>query len=144
MSTDIPTTKDAYSVWTGVSIRYSDQDPMQHVNNVAVTAYLESGRANLIRQLIGTHGQPESGMVLAGLTVDYLHEITYPGTVEVGGRLARVGRRSFSTQYAVFQQDRCCVVSQSTNVFFDTARRCSMDPPSAVLEKLQAALNGDS
>lgn len=141
MPTSIPTSRDDFDIWTSVSIRYSDQDPMQHVNNVALTAYLESGRANLINELIGTHGRPESGMVLAGLTVDYLHEITYPGTVEVGGRLAGVGNRSFTTQYAVFQRERCCVISQSTNVFFDTVNRCSMEPPELVRQKLLAALS---
>ncbi len=88
--------KSDYSIWTPVTIRYSDQDPMRHVNNVAVVAYLESGRTGLLREMLGPERLRGNNMVLANVNVDYLHEITFPGTVDVGAKLVRVGGKSQS------------------------------------------------
>ncbi|MBW8636112.1 acyl-CoA thioesterase [Hoeflea sp. WL0058] len=137
MPTDktIPRERGAYSFLTPVTLRYSDQDPNQHINNVAITAYLESGRVGFMHNLFGDR-LPDSRMVLANMTVDYLQEILYPDTVEVGGRLAAVGGRSITCQYAIFQGDKCCVVSQSTNVFFNPETRRSMEPPDDIRQHL--------
>ena len=117
-----------YSIWTPVSIRYSDQDPNRHVNNVAITAFLESGRTGMLREIFPMGALPVGSMVLASLTVDYLKEILFPGTVDVGARLASVGQRSFKGHFAIFQNDVCCVTSSSVNVFFDSATRTSASP----------------
>ena len=142
MPTDktIPRSRDSYSIWTPVSIRFSDQDPLAHVNNVAITAFLESGRVGFFNQVLDNPQILARGLVLAKLTVDYLKEITYPGSVEVGGRLAFIGERSVSTHYAIFQNGRCCVVSESVNVFFDPATRRSTQPPAEVRTALDRLL----
>lgn len=125
----IPRSREGYSIWTPVNIRYSDQDPMGHVNNVAITAFLESGRSGLLQAIFANRELPPRGMVLAHLGIDYLHEIKFPGTVDVGARLARVGEKSLTGHFAVFRDDVCCVVSESTNVFFDPETRKSAPPP---------------
>ncbi|MCY6381621.1 acyl-CoA thioesterase [Hoeflea prorocentri] len=139
MPTDktIPRSRNSYSIWTPVSIRFSDQDPLAHVNNVAITAFLESGRVGFFNQVLDSPEILARGLVLARLTVDYLNEITYPGTVEVGGRLSSIGERSVITHYAAFHGDTCCVVSESVNVFFDPETRRSTIPP----EEVRAALD---
>ena len=134
----IPRDRASYDHFTTVSIRYSDQDPMEHVNNVATTAYLESGRFGFFKHLFQDTPLPLKGIVLASLTVDYLQEITFPGSVEVGGLLAAVGNRSMTTHYGIFQGDTCCVVSQSINVFFDPATRRSTNPDPGVRAALEA------
>ena len=145
MTTDksIPRDRAAYDFWTRVTLRYSDQDPMQHINNVAITAFLESGRAGLIGKIIGIPEKSGFAMVLARLTVDYLQEITFPQAVDVGGRLARAGGRSLTSQYAIFQGERCCVVSESVNVFFDTQTRRSAEPPEHIADRISAHLSGN-
>lgn len=132
MTSVISRRRSDYQNWTEVSTRYSDQDPMQHVNNVAITAFLESGRVGLFQRLFSETPLPPQCIVLAGLSIDYLHEITFPDPVEVGGRLAAIGDRSITTHYAIFQRDICCVVSQSVNVFFDPETRRSAEPPPEV------------
>lgn len=142
MPTDktIPRSRDSYSIWTPVSIRFSDQDPLAHVNNVAITAFLESGRVGFFNQVLDCPQMLARGLVLAKLTVDYLAEITYPGDVEVGARLASLGERSVATHYAIFQDERCCVVSESVNVFFDPATRRSTRPPAQIRTALDRQL----
>lgn len=120
-----------------MTLRYSDQDPMGHVNNVAITALLESGRMGFLWHLFRDAPLPTRGMVLARLSVDYLNEILLPEPVEVGGRLARIGGRSITTQYAVFQGTTCCVVSESVNVFFDPETRKSAEPQGEIAVLLE-------
>ena len=134
-----------YPIWTQVSTRYSDQDPMGHVNNVAITAFLESGRVALYTQFFADTPLPPQCLVLARLSIDYLHEITFPGAVDVGGRLEAVGDKSITTRYAIFQSDTCCVIGQSVNVFFDPETRQSAEPPASVrptVECLRAVIAG--
>lgn len=133
--------KAEYSIWTPVTIRYSDQDPMRHVNNVAVVAYLESGRTGLLREMLGPERLRGNNMVLANVNVDYLHEITFPGTVDVGAKLVRVGGKSLTAHFAIFQDETCCVVSESTNVFFDPKTRKSAAPPVETRERMLAFLD---
>jgi len=130
--TDIPRTRDAYHYWAPVTLRFSDQDPMGHVNNVAVSALLEAGRVVLLNDVFEGSDRSKFSIVLANLYVDFLHEMLYPDTVNVGGRLVSTGNRSMTSQFAIFQGERCCVVSQSINVFFDTATRKSAPPPDDV------------
>lgn len=138
MATDktLPRTRDGYEHWTPVTLRYSDQDPMQHINNVAITAMLESGRMNLLRQTLGEALRLQ-GMVLARLSIDYLHEIRFPDAVEVGGSISRVGGRSIASRLAIFQGETCCVVSESVNVFFDMKTRRSTEPNEDVARLLE-------
>ncbi len=133
--------KADYQVWTPVTIRYSDQDPMQHVNNVAAVAYLESGRSGLLREILGAEILRDRGMVLANVTVDFLHEMKFPGTVDVGARLVRVGKKSLTAEFAIFQGETCCVTSGSTNVFFDPITRRSTNPSDEVRARLEAWLS---
>ncbi len=145
MTNMISRNRSDYLNWTSVSTRYSDQDPMRHINNVAITAFLESGRVGLFQRLFSDTPLPPHCIVLASLSVDYLHEITFPDPVEVGGRLAAIGDRSITTHYTIFQRDICCVVSQSVNVFFDPDTRCSAGPPPqvrATIERLRAEIAG--
>ncbi|MEM6461440.1 MAG: thioesterase family protein [Pseudomonadota bacterium] len=135
---NIPRDRAAYDFFTPVTIRYSDQDPMQHVNNVAVAAYLEAGRLGFVEHMFAGKDTPANRMVLANLTIDYLREITFPGTVEVGGKMAALGERSLTTHYGIFQGEACMVVCRAVNVFFDPQTRRSAAPSPddrAVLER---------
>lgn len=121
-----------YEVWATLVPRYCDQDPMQHINNVAIGAYLEQGRLALVAPILERLEGSGVAMVLGRMTVDYLGELTYPAPVEIGGRLIRLGGRSLVSHYAGFQNGHCCVVSEAVNVFFDIAARKSASPPEAV------------
>lgn len=137
---DIPRNMADYPVQELVTLRYSDQDPMQHINNVAITALLESGRTALLREIFRQGAIRSGGMVLANLSIDFLQEISYPGSVTVCGRLCAVGSRSMRSQISIFQGDTCCVVSEGVNVFFDRSTRKSREPSDEVRRALEAYL----
>jgi len=134
------TSRESFSHWTPVTIRFSDQDPLGHVNNVAVAAYVESGRTMLIQQYLDPERYPHINFALVRLEIDYLSEFRYPGTVEVGGRILRLGTKSFTSGYGLFVGETCVATARSVNVFFDTERRQGIEPPGDIRARFEAAL----
>jgi acyl-CoA thioester hydrolase len=134
------TDRAGFSHWTPVTIRFSDQDPLGHVNNVATAAYVEAGRTMLIHRFMNREKYPDLNFALVRLEMDYLAEFAYPGTVDVGSRLLRIGTKSFSSGFGLFVGERCVATSVSVNVFFDTAKRQGVEPPQAIRDAMVEAI----
>lgn len=132
--------RDDYESFAKVLPRFSDQDTMQHINNVAIAAYLEAGRVGLLMPVLEACDGTGIAMVLGRVTIDFLGELHFPDEVEVAGRFVAMGNRSLTSHYAVFQNGACCVVSQAVNVFFDKAQRQSAPPPDPVAAMIRAQL----
>ena len=128
-----------FTHWTVVPIRFSDQDSLGHVNNVAIAAYVEAGRTALIHEFLLREKYPDLDYSLAHVEIDYLAEFHFPGTIDVGGRVERVGGKSFTTGYGLFSGETCVATSRSVNVFFDMAKRQSVTPPDDVRALLEKA-----
>lgn len=133
-----PRTRVLYHHWTTVSIRYCDQDPVGHINNAAMAAFLEQARVNLVYPLLKRFGGPRFELVIARLVIDYLNELHFPGNVEVGTRIARLGSKSFMLHHAVFMagEEVSAAAAECVMVFFDVVKRESTLPP----PELRAAL----
>ena len=136
------TRRESFRHWTPVTIRFSDQDSLGHVNNVAIAAYVEAARTDLIYDLIRRGGHEGLEFILARVCIDYLRELHYPGTVEVGARVLRLGNKSITTGYGVFLGETCVATSECVNVFFDLATRRSTPPPPELRAVIEAELAG--
>jgi len=136
------TRRETYSHWTPVTIRYSDQDAMAHVNNTALATYIEAARTAFIYDLIGKGGMQGLEFILARLLIDYHRELHYPGTVEVGARLIRVGNKSLTTGYGVFKDADCVATSECVNVFYDMGLRKTVVPSASIRAALVAEMEG--
>ncbi len=128
--------KDNFRFWTDVTIRFSDQDPLGHINNVAYAAYIEAGRTMFLGGLITGEQHASVDFILANVNIDYVKEAYYPGIINVGTRVIRLGTKSITTGYGLFLKDTCLATSQSTNVFFDTVKRCTVEIPNDVRKAL--------
>ena len=133
------TRRESYRHWSPVTIRFSDQDSLGHINNVALAQYFEVGRTAYVYDIIraaGCEGRIE--FILARLVIDFKRELHYPGAVEVGSRLTRLGRKSLTTGYGIFRGEDCIATSEAVNVFYDMGSRRTIEPPAdvrAVLER---------
>lgn len=87
-------------------LRYRDTDRQGHVNNSVFSTFLETGRVELIydraRQLV----EPGAAFVIARLELDFRAELLWPGEVEIGSRIASIGRSSIRLEQAIFQGGR--------------------------------------
>ena len=125
--------------WTPVSLRFSDQDNLGHINNVAYAAYVEQARVALIDKLLRSRGD-EIDYILANVQIDYRREMHFPGNVDVGARLLRVGNKSITTGYGLFKDRNNVATAGSVNVFFDPATRKTMAMPDSLRRVLEEEL----
>jgi len=113
---------------------------MGHVNNVAFAAYIEAARTMLIQGLLNKFNHQSLDFILARVVIDYKRELHYPGTVDVGARLIKLGSKSLTSGYGVFLGDTCVATAESVNVFYDMAERKSVVPPEDVKEAVKAEI----
>lgn len=131
----------SYTHWTPVHIRFADMDILRHVNNVALAEYFEASRTAFVYDVIALAGVDQSNeFVLARVVIDFHRELHYPGSVDVGARLTRVGNKSMTTGYGIFQGDVCYATSEAVNVFYDLSTRKTMSPAPTVRKLLEKEL----
>ena len=121
---------------TPVSLRFSDQDSLGHINNVAYAAYVEQARVALIDKLLRSRGD-DIDYILANVEINYRREMHFPGTVDVGARLLKVGTKSITTGYGLFKDGGNVATAGSVNVFFDPATRKTMAIPDSLRRILE-------
>ena len=131
---------ETFRHWTLVTLRFSDQDPYGHVNNVAYAAYAEQGRVAYFTELLARAGRADIDFVLASVKIDYLREMRFPGTVEVGTRLLAIGNKSVTSGVGMFKDGAGVATAESVNVFFDTGSGETIAIPDDVRSLLQKEL----
>lgn len=104
-------------------IRFGDLDGNNHVNNAVFSTFFEAGRVTLFRD--PKRNLMPAGLIwtLAQITIDYLGEMHWPGTVDVGIGLASLGRTSAVFEQAIFFEGRCTATAKAVNVLVDTNTR---------------------
>jgi acyl-CoA thioester hydrolase len=119
------------------NVRYGDLDPNQHVNNATYSTYFETGRVSLIRN--PEYGLMPAGLswVLAHLAIDFKAEVHWPGKVEFGLAVARIGRTSVTYDQVVFYNGRCAAAASSITVLVDETTRKPTQLPDDVIRKFQ-------
>ena len=127
--------------WTPVTLRFSDQDSLGHINNVAYAAYVEQARVALIDSLLRSRGKGAGiDYILANVTIDYRREMHFPGVVDVGARLLKIGTKSITSGFGLFKAGENVATATSVNVFFDPESGRSVAIPEALRKILEAEL----
>jgi acyl-CoA thioester hydrolase len=127
-----------YPVHVDILTRYSDIDPQHHINNVAVAEFYQESRLGFHRALNAMFWERPHGArtLVARHEMDYLAEITYPGTVIVGVGVVRIGNSSYTLGSGMFQNDACVGVASTVLVHADANGPAPLPPAMReVLEK---------
>lgn len=112
-----------YPVVSQDKVRYGDTDRQGHVNNAVFSTYLETGRVELLHTKVGDLADSGCAFVIVRLELDFVSELHWPGTVEIGTRVRKVGNSSATLEQAVFQQGRKAAAAVSVIVQMDDATR---------------------
>jgi acyl-CoA thioester hydrolase len=128
--------------WTLDVIRFSDTDMVGHVNNAAYACYCETGRVAFNRHLFQMD-DANTSIVLARLAIDYRHETFYPGTIEIGSALLRIGTSSLSIVQGLFVGELAVATSEAVIVLINPETRKSTKIPEDVRTRLSERLIGD-
>ncbi|MBT3399937.1 MAG: acyl-CoA thioesterase [Rhodospirillaceae bacterium] len=134
------TDRDVFAVWTADTVRYGDLDPNLHVNNGAINQFFEDGRVNFRQQrLSSTDGDKLTGFAVVKFSVSYRAPAHYPGDVEIGTVVTRVGGSSYGLGQGVFQDGVCVATAEVVTVHFDPGTATSKPLPDDIRAALEAA-----
>ena len=112
-----------YPIVSHDKVRYGDTDRQGHVNNAVFSTFLETGRVELLHTKIGDLAEAGCAFVIVRLELDFISELKWPGTVEVGTRVVKVGNSSATLEQALFQQGCKAASAVSVIVQMDDASR---------------------
>lgn len=115
-------------------IRFRDTDKQGHVNNAVFSTYLETGRTELLYIPKPLYDE-ESTFVIAHLTLDLIGEINWPGTVEIGTAVEKIGNSSVHLNQCLFHNDQVVARAKTVIVQIDLHTRQSK----ALSEEAKAA-----
>src|SRR5690242_8676081 len=104
-------------------VQWGEQDSLGHVNHVVYFRWAESARIaySLRIGLMDLHREEKIGPILASAANDYRRQITYPDTVHIGIRVARIGRSSLGMEHKIVSESQDAVSAEGTStlVVFD-------------------------
>ena len=114
-----------------IAVRFSDCDPLGHVNNAVYSTYLEQTRIVLWRAQAGielrraARGQGSEGFILARTEIDFRSEAHEGDLLEVRLTLDRFGRSSAAYSYEIVDAPSGRVVAEakSVQVWYDYAAK---------------------
>lgn len=121
----------SYAFWTQDTVRFSDVDRYRHINNVAIATYCETGRVAFAEALWpGSTAGDTAGWVIVRLSVAFIAQAHYPGVVDIGTRVERVGRTSCGLGQGLFKDGVCFATGEAVLVWADleTGRAAAFPP----------------
>ena len=139
MSRPEPRGRDSYRHFTTVTTRWSDNDAYGHVNNTVYYQWFDSAVNAL---LVGAglldiaHSDPIGLVVETGCT--YFAPLSFPGTVDVGLAIDRIGGSSVTYRIGIFAGGSPHAAAQGhfTHVYVARHTRRPVPLPDAWREKL--------
>ena len=118
------------------NIRFGDLDPQGHVNQAVYLTYFETGRVAMFRGPDLGIGVPGLTYVMVRMEVDYVKELHWPGSIEIGTGVAEFGRSSFKVSQAIFRDGGVHAMGRATLVCMDIKTRKATPLPEAAIERL--------
>ncbi|MDB5374273.1 MAG: thioesterase [Belnapia sp.] len=125
-----------FPFWTEEKLRIADTDMNGHINNGAIGAYCEAGRAEVLHEIAGPPPDRSVAMVVARVEIDYLRELHYPGRVRIGTAVSRIGTSSFGLEQALYSGEACFAAARSVMVVMDHQTRRPIPIPAALRDVL--------
>ena len=122
------------------TIRFGDLDRQNHINNAVFATYFESGRVGLIYDKENGLQVPGATSVVARLEIDFLGELNWPGSVEIGTAVEEIGRSSYRFVHALFCKGVCAATGRTTMVLIDRATRRARPLPPELIERLRGLM----
>lgn len=126
-----------YPSRTSADIRYADLDRQGHVNNAVFATFSEMGRVAFMYDPDRPLAMEGMSFVIARLLIDFRSELFWPGTVEIGTGVLKIGRSSFTLAQGLFNEGRLVATTEATIVMVAKETRRSTPLPPQTREVLQ-------
>lgn len=100
-------------------IRYGDTDRQGHINNANFLTYLETGRVEFLYHPDFWKHAEGASFVIASVKLDFLKEMKWPGQIDIGTGILKVGNSSVRLHQQLFQNGVCVASAETVIVQVD-------------------------
>jgi acyl-CoA thioester hydrolase len=97
-------------------IRYRDTDRQEHVNNSVFSTFFETGRVEFMVNPDLPIAESNCSFVIASIKMDFIQEIHWPGLIEIGTGVTRIGNSSITIVQGLYQNNRLVGAAESVIV----------------------------
>lgn len=122
-------------------IRYGDTDRQGHVNNAVFASYFETGRVEALIAVEPPILRDGTSFVLASINIHLKAELLWPGNVDIGTRIVRVGNSSMGVEQVLFQNGQLAAVAESAVVQVDNTTKRSTPFDDSALKLIETLMN---
>ncbi len=131
---------DDYPIVTSEILRFADTDQNGHISNAVFSVFCQNARMSLLNDSTRIAIPPGHLLPIVKMNIEFLAELHWPGTVEIGTRFNHVGRSSIGLDQVIFNPKRCVATARSTIVLIDqeTRRPAALPPP--MIEQIRLLL----
>jgi acyl-CoA thioester hydrolase len=135
-----PPTRNDFAFFLPLATRWGDMDALGHVNNAKFFTYDESARLEYFTRLMRDDPRfwNDYGLILAHIEADFLEQLRPPAALDIGFRIAKLGRTSLRTEAGMFLGEACVAVTRGIIVWFDYRASTPLPLPEAVRAKVRA------
>ncbi|WP_425406079.1 acyl-CoA thioesterase [Hwanghaeella sp.] len=130
--------KNDYPSWVVEKLRYNDTDRQGHINNAVFPTMLEAGRVSFLYNPENPIVEPGGSFVIARLELDFKAEMNWPGMVDVGTRVKKVGSSSCVLEQVIMQNGTVAGQAVTIMVQMDDETRKSKPLSDSMKSRLEA------
>jgi acyl-CoA thioester hydrolase len=124
------------TIFTEVTLRYSDMDTLGHLNNAVYATFFEAGRVEHYHRVFQPVMAPQTDFVIVKLTIDFKAEARYPGVARIATRVLRVGGSSVTYGQDMTIDGKLVATSEGVCALFDTVRRKAIRMPEVMRQRV--------
>jgi acyl-CoA thioester hydrolase len=128
----------AFPFVTFDKVRYGDTDRQGHVNNAVFATFFETGRVEMLYQPSHQFLSDDCSFVVAKSTIELIAEIHWPGQVDVGTGIVRIGNSSLVIAANLYQQGQLVATSETIVVQVSNITKTSTPISEEVKQNLKS------
>jgi acyl-CoA thioester hydrolase len=143
MSEKILLNRSNYKSFYSISTRWTDNDIYGHINNITYYSYFDTAVNQYLIENTGLNIQdsPIVGYVIHS-SCNYLSGISYPGIIDVGIVVKKLGKTSVTYEIGIFKdgENKVSAYGEFVHVFVNRLEKKPVSIPKNVLESLNELL----
>lgn len=122
-------------------IDWSEIDLFGHVNNVAISKYIQAARVTFLEKigLMQSQATEKIGPILASTKCQFKRPLSYPGHINVSTTVELIKNSSFQLRYEIVnEQNEIIAEAQDVIVLYDYARSTKLMITDDIRKKIEA------
>jgi acyl-CoA thioester hydrolase len=131
---------DNFSFVQDLQLRWTDLDPLNHVNNSIYIQYFETARGRYMLEASKKWNWKKDMFLIANINCDYIKELTLgTANTQCAVRMAKMGTKSFVLEYLITSGEGTVHArGTSTQVMFDMKERKTIEIPEWLKDEVMA------